>query len=301
MTSTATDLDRRHGIAGVARVTEGHGGLTKVRVTTPDATGEIYLHGAQVTSWAPAGQSEVLFVSAASRWEAGRAVRGGIPICFPWFGNKAGDPQAPAHGFARTSVWTLESIAQTAAGVSVTMATESDDLTRARWPFDVRLTLRATLGASLQLELLATNTGTNALRFEEALHSYYAIGNVETVRVSGLDGVHYLDKVDGGGERLQDGDIAIVAETDRVYVHTVAAIDIVDPSLGRRIRVDKANSRATVVWNPWIEKSRALADLKDDDWRRMVCVETCNVQAAAIELRPAEQHVMSMAVTVEAL
>ena len=91
-------LDHQHGISDIAHVVEGHGGLPKVQVTTPLASGEIYLHGAQVTSWVPAGQGEVLFVSAASRWETGRAIRGGIPICFPWFGNKAGDAQAPAHG-----------------------------------------------------------------------------------------------------------------------------------------------------------------------------------------------------------
>jgi len=300
MTRTAPDLDRQYGIAGVVRVTEGHGGLPNVCVTTPTAIGEIYLHGAQVTSWAPSGQSEVLFVSAASRWEPGRPIRGGIPICFPWFGNKAGDAQAPPHGFVRTRAWTLESTAQTDAGVTISLATESDDQTRARWPFDVRLQLRATFGPTLHVDLVTTNTGAAPLTFEEALHSYYAIGDVASVRVIGLGGVRYHDKVEGG-ERQQEGDIAIVSETDRIYFNTTAAVEILDPARHRRIRVSKANSRATVVWNPWIEKARALADLEDDDWHRMVCVETCNVQPAAIELQPSERHVMSMTVSVAAL
>ena len=185
MISTAAALDRQHGITGVAHVVEGHGGLPKVRITTPAADGEIYLHGAQVTSWVPAGHAEVLFVSAASRWETGRAIRGGIPICFPWFGNKSGDPQAPAHGFVRNKPWTLESIAQTDSGVAVSMATVSDEQTRARWPFDFRLVLRATFGETLRVELTATNAGTTALTLEEALHTYFAIGDVSAVRVVG--------------------------------------------------------------------------------------------------------------------
>ena len=174
MPLTLTDLDRRHGIPGIARVVDGNGGLPKVAVTTPAATGEIYLHGGQVTSWTPAGQPDVLFVSAASRWEAGRAIRGGIPVCFPWFGNKAGDPKAPAHGFVRSKAWTLDSIAQTDAGVVVSVATGSDDQTRTQWPFDFRLLLRATFGVSLNLELVTTNTGATPLTIEEALHTYYA-------------------------------------------------------------------------------------------------------------------------------
>ena len=298
MTTTSTDLDRRYGIPGIAHVVDGHGGSPKVAVTTATAAGEIYLHGGQVTSWTPAGQRDVLFVSGASRWEPGRAIRGGIPVCFPWFGNKAGDPNAPAHGFVRSKAWTLESIAQAEAGVVVSVATESDAQTRTQWPFDFKLLLRTTFGVSLKLELVMTNTGSVPLTFEEALHTYYAIGDAATVRVAGLDGTHYLDKVDGGRERVQGGDITIVAETDRVYIDTTRSVDIDDPTLGRRIRVDKAHSRSTIVWNPWIEKARAMADLHDDDWTRLVCVETANVQPHAVSLAAGEQQVMTLTVSV---
>lgn len=298
MTDISSALDRTHGLPGIARVVDGHGGLPKVQVTTAAAAGEVYLHGGQVTSWSPAGHRDVLFVSRASRWEPGRAIRGGIPICFPWFGNKAGDPQAPAHGFVRSQAWMLESIAHTDAGVVVSIATESDAETKARWPFDFRLVLRATFGASLQVALVATNTGTAPFTFEEALHTYYAIGDATTVRIGGLDGVHYLDKVDAGLECLQAGDISITAETDRVYLNTAGAVGIDDPTLRRRIHVSKQSSQSTVVWNPWIDKARALADLQDDDWTRLVCVETCNVAASAIELAPGARHTMTLTVTV---
>ena len=198
----------------------------------------------------------------------------------------------------RSKAWTLDSIAQTDTGVVVSVATGSDDQTRTQWPFDFRLLLRATFGVSLNLELVTTNTGATPLTIEEALHTYYLIGDATTVRVAGLDGARYLDKVDGGRERVQERDISIAAETDRVYVNTTGAIDIDDPTLRRRIRVDKAHSRSTIVWNPWIEKARAMADLQDDDWTRLVCVETANVQPHAITLGPGDEHVMSLAVTV---
>ena len=301
MLITSTDLDRRFGIPGIARVVDGNGGLTKVAVRTPAASGEIYLHGGQVTSWTPAGQPDVLFVSAASRWEAGRAIRGGIPVCFPWFGNKAGDPTAPAHGFVRSKGWTLDAIDQTDAGVVVRVATESDEQTQAQWPFDFRLVLRATFGESLNLALEVSNTGTTPQTIEEALHTYYTIGDATTVRVTGLDGAHYLDKVDSGRERVQAQDITVTAETDRVYVNTASAVDIDDPTLRRRIRVDKARSQSTIVWNPWIEKARAMADLQDDDWTRLICVETANVSPDAVTLQPGGQHVMSLTVAVSTL
>src|SRR5271170_6319281 len=111
-------LDRRFGIPGIARVVAGNGGLPKVAIATRDVAGEIYLHGSHVTGWQPRGAEEVLFVSSKSRWEEGRAIRGGVPICFPWFAGKADDPNAPAHGFVRSVAWTLDSIVQ--AGDAVT-------------------------------------------------------------------------------------------------------------------------------------------------------------------------------------
>lgn len=298
MNPLASDLDRQFGIPGKVRVVDGNGGLPKVTITTPAAAGEIYLQGGQVTSWTPAGHQDVLFLSAASRFETARAIRGGIPVCFPWFGNKAGDPQAPAHGFVRSKPWELNAVEQTGTGVVVSVTTASDDESHARWPFTFRLSLRATFGAALQLELIAANIGAAPFTFEEALHTYYAIGDVNAVRISGLDGVRYLDKVDAGRERAQEGEIAIASETDRVYLDTAATVDIDDPALRRRIRVAKSQSCSTIVWNPWIDKARTLADLQDDDWTRMVCVETANVGPQAITLQPGQQHSMSLAVAV---
>src|SRR5712671_4209636 len=151
--------DRRFEIPGTASVVAGNGGLQKVRITSREASGEMYLHGAHITSWKPMGGEEVLFLSSQSRWDHTHAIRGGVPICFPWFGGKADDPSAPAHGFVRTKAWQLESIAQAGNGIAVSMFTVSDEDTRRWWPAEFRLDYRVTFAAELKLELVVTNTG----------------------------------------------------------------------------------------------------------------------------------------------
>src|ERR1700691_6011970 len=176
---TVAELDRQLGIPGVARVSEGNGGLTRVQITSAFGAGEIYLHGAHVTSWKPAGNDELLFISTKARWEEGQAIRGGIPICFPWFRGKLDDPQAPAHGFVRTKTWQLESIIENESGVAVTISTQSDEHTRKWWAGEFRLVHRATFGAGLRLELVCMNTGTTPFRFEEALHTYNRLSTIQ--------------------------------------------------------------------------------------------------------------------------
>jgi glucose-6-phosphate 1-epimerase len=281
-----------------ASVVEGNGGLRKVRITSPKVAGEIYLHGAHITSWKPAGREEVLFLSSQSRWENGIAIRGGVPICFPWFGGKADDPSAPAHGFVRTKTWNLESIAQAEDGITVSMSTESDEDTRRLWPAEFHLAYHVTFAADLRLELVATNTGRKSLRFEEALHAYHRVGNILNARVGGLQAADYIDKTDSNRKKFQRGEIAIVSETDRVYLNTKAAIELEDPVFRRRTRVAKENSLTTVVWNPWVQKAHALPDFADDEWIQMVCIETSNVSDFALDLAPGQQHRMKAIVKV---
>jgi glucose-6-phosphate 1-epimerase len=301
MKAGIAESDRRLEIPGKAQILEGNGGLPKVCVTSAEAAGEIYLLGAEVTSWKPRDWEEVLFLSSQSRWEDGRAIRGGIPICFPWFGAKADDPKAPAHGFVRTKPWQLESIAQTEAGVTVAMFTESNEETKRWWPGEFRVVYRATFGSELALELEVTNTGKTSLHFEEALHAYFRVGNVEKVRVRGLDTVHYFDKTDSNREKTQHGDIAIVSETDRIYLDTTDAIELEDPAQKRRARVTKENSRTTVVWNPWVEKAHSLPDFGDNEWTQMICIETSNVSDYPVALAPGQQHTMKAVIRVDAL
>jgi glucose-6-phosphate 1-epimerase len=294
------ELNQRFAIAGAAQIVAGNGGLPRVSVSTPTAAAEIYLHGAQLTSWHPAGSEEVIFLSTKSQFAPGKAIRGGIPVCFPWFRNKVDDPKAPSHGFVRTKAWQLDSVALDGDAVTVSLSTASDEATRAWWPHDFRLVHRLSVGAVLVQELVMTNTGSAPLRFEEALHTYYRVGGAEAVRISGLEGVDYLDNTDANREKRQEGDIVFTAPTDRAYVNTTHPVGILDPALRRRIRLEKENSLTTVVWNPWIEGAHALPDLGDDEWRAMACVEASNIRGFAVELAPGAQHIMKTSIRVAA-
>lgn len=297
--NAVAELNRRFEIAGIARVIEGNGGLLKVSVTLPDAAGEIYLQGAHVTAWKPAGAVEVLFVSAKSHWENRAAIRGGVPICFPWFGGKAGDSTAPAHGFVRAKEWRLDAIARSGDSVTVTMSTAGDESTKKWWPADFRLEHRVTFGRELHMELVLTNSGTTAVRFEEALHTYFRVGNINKARVRGLAGMRYTDKTDSRRVKMQQGDVVISSETDREYLNTPHAVELEDPVLRRRIRITNENSLTTVVWNPWVQKAKAMSDFGDDEWAQMICVETCNVSEFAVDVAPGQEHKMKSAIHVD--
>ncbi len=299
--SGLADLDRRFGIPGIASVGKGNGAMPRVQITSSLCEAEMYLHGAQVTSWKPAGSDEVLFLSGKSRWTDGQAIRGGIPICFPWFRAKANDPQAPAHGFARTKTWRLESILEEDGAVVVSMVTESDEHTRHWWPGEFRLVHRATFGSHLKLELVCTNTGTMTFHLEEALHTYNRVADVQHVRVLGLDTVCFLDNTDSNKEKAQRGDVAITSQTDNAYLNTRDTVELLDPNMRRRIRLAKANSLTTVVWNPWCEKASEMRDLGKDEWTQFLCVEASNILDAAINLAPGQEHRMTAILSVERL
>jgi D-hexose-6-phosphate mutarotase len=301
---TAVNLaewNRRFQIVGVAQIIEGKGGLPKVQITTRGVSAEIYIHGAHVTSWKPPGEEEVLFVSSKTRRQDGAAIRGGIPISFPWFADRTEDPHSPVHGFVRTKSWQLDSITQQGGAVIVTMSTSSDESTRKWWAADFRLVYRATFGPELRLELAVKNLGPHPIRFEEALHTYYRVGQVQQARVRGLDSVRFIDKTDAKREKPQQGEVIIAAETDRVYLNTRKEVELVDPLLQRRIVIAKNNSISTVVWNPWAEKAKAMPDMGENEWAKMLCVETANVGDAAIELAPDQEHAMGVAVSVKRL
>jgi len=298
---TTEELDRRFAIEGIVRVVPGHGGLPKVRITTPQAEGEMYLHGAQVTSWKPTGADEVLFVSKHAQWHEGIAIRGGIPICFPWFRAKVDDPKAPAHGFVRTMEWSLVSVSSEGESVTVVMFTASNDDTRKWWPADFKLVHRVTFGSELKLELTVTNAGTASMRFEEALHAYHKVGQLTDSRVHGLDGLNYLDNTESNREKTQHGDLVITKQTDNAYLNTQGQVEIEDNALKRRICIAKQNSLTTVVWNPWREGTKSLADLGNEEWQQMVCVEASNVLGLAVDLAPGKQHTMSATIRVERL
>ncbi len=292
-------LRMRHAIPGVAEILPGQSNLPKIQITTPAANSEIYLHGAQITSWNPAGHEEVLFLSRQSLFQDGKAIRGGIPICFPWFRAKADNPKAPAHGLVRTKAWQLDSIAQQAEEVVVTLFTESDESTQLWFPHKYRATLQITVGKSLQLQFTVHNTGADSFQFEAALHTYNRVGNVQNLTVTGLDHTPYLDNRDNNALKLQSGDFHFTRDTDNAYLNTNTPVEILDPVLHRRIRLEKRNSLTSVVWNPWAADAAKLADLGDDEWRQFACVEAANILSAAVTLHPGEEHTMAAQIKVQ--
>jgi D-hexose-6-phosphate mutarotase len=278
----------------------GEGGLPRLTVVNPLARAEIYLHGAHVTAWEPAGHGPVLFMSGASQWSAAKPIRGGVPICFPWFGPHASDASAPSHGFARLRDWTVVEAREGERGETVlTFELTPEASPSAAWPHAFAATYRVSVGSSLVLSLEVHNPGAEPFTFEEALHTYFVVRDVREVEIRGLENADYLDKVGGTTNRNQGAEpIRFTAETDRIYLNTQATCTIHDAGLGRSIEVRKNGSDATVVWNPWVAKARAMADFGDDEWPEMVCVETGNVDVHAVTLGPGGRHAMTATIDV---
>jgi len=288
-------MNERHALDGLARIEPGKGGLPRILVETKAATAEIYLYGAQVTSWRPAGFDDVLFVSEGSHWELGKPIRGGIPICFPWFRAKADDSKAPTHGFVRTREWSVDTIRREGEySVVVNLSTQSDADSRRWWPHEFRLEYAVTVGPRLTLELTMRNVGERELEFQEALHSYFRVGDVQRVTVSGLESVQYLDNRDNNLEKKQEGSLILTMQTDNAYLDAVGAVEIVDPVFGRKLLTEKRNSVSTIAWNPWSDGAAALTDFGNEEWRGMLCVEGGNVLRQPVHLNPGCSHTMTI-------
>jgi glucose-6-phosphate 1-epimerase len=279
----------------------GEGGLPKLAVANEQARAEIYLHGAHVAAWQPRSHTDVLWMSGKSQWQDAKPIRGGVPICFPWFGPHASDTSAPGHGFARLLDWTLvEAGDGPGGGTQLAFQLPAPSPPPAAWPHACAAIFRVTVGSSLTMALEVSNPGREPFTFEAALHTYFTVQDVRAIVVRGLEGGDYLDKVGGTTRRTQGADpIRFTAETDRVYLDTRAPCTIEDPGLRRRIVVRKSGSDATVVWNPWVAKAKAMPDYGDDEWPGMVCVETCNVNVHAVTLAPGARHTLTATIDVE--
>lgn len=276
-------LNERFALAGKAAIVAGEGGLPRVDVTADAASGSVYLHGAHVTDYRPSGGERVLFLSATSEFEAGKAIRGGVPICFPWFGPKADDPDAPSHGLVRTATWTLDAITEKDGAIVVT-------LTHRAGPYDLHY--ECVFGPSLTLTMRVTNTDDKPQRFEAALHSYLTVSDVRKVVITGLEDIGYFDKVADAPNPSAGEPILFTEETDRVYQDTTNTCVLHDPIQHRKIVVEKSGSQSTVVWNPWIAKAARLPDFGNDEWPGMCCIETACVEPNGITLMPgAQSHV----------
>ncbi len=279
---------------------EGPGGLSFLLLDTPRCRARLTSHGAHLCEWTPAGQSSpVVFLSPRAVFASDKAIRGGVPVCFPWFGAHATDPHKPQHGFARTHAWDVESIGQDSQGdTRVAFRLVSSPGTRALWDADFVARLTVVLGATLEMTFEVENTGKGPCVYEAALHAYLGIGDIAKVSVHGLEATRFLDKTDGQREkRSGDAPLTFDGEVDRTFLDTTASCTVHDPVLARQIRIDKIGSGATVVWNPGRAKGEAMADL-GDAWNRFVCVETVNCGPLAVRLAPGARHAMTSRISV---
>lgn len=277
----------------------GAGNLTFLAIKNKAAEAEICLHGAHITRYIPAGQLPVLWMSEKSWFEANKPIRGGVPVCWPYFG-PAADPAYPAHGFARLSDWRVARVEAKEAVTRVVLALAPGDVSAVPVSFAFELEMEFVIGATLELTLRMKNCSAEAQTITAALHTYFNVKAAEEIAIGGLDGVVYDERVVGGEKSgcVQKGDIRIDREIDRIYLGTAGAVEICDPGFGRTIRVEKSGSNSTVVWNPWVRKSKAMTDFGDEEYHTMVCVETVNAAADRRTLLPGGTHALTQKISV---
>ena len=281
----AATLASQFSIAGALDFVDTENGLAKAVVSCGGMTGELFLQGAQVTQWQPAGARPVVFLSSRVNLAPGKAIRGGVPVIFPWFGPHPSDPAAPQHGLVRTAGWQLVSAERTADGVTLGLSFAVEGFA---------LTYRVSFGHELGLRLAARNTSAKPATFEQALHSYFAVSDVEHVIVSGLEASTSIDKTANMARvRGTGAPLTLAKETDSVYLDVPDRLTIHDAAWDRRIIIDKAGAASAIVWNPWPEKAAAMADLGADNQRGFICVETGNVADDDINLPPGATHEMT--------
>lgn len=302
MEEVAARLEQAFGRPDAVRFHISPLGGVVAELATPQSRATVALKGAQVLSWRPQGRDEVLWLSPAARLDGPKAVRGGIPVCWPWFGPHPSDASAPAHGLVRTAPWQIAESEHSAGSASVTLAFNVEPDETAFWPHAARVSLRVEAGEDLRLTLTTENTGDAPFGLTAALHSYFAIGDIAAVEITGLEHRDFIDQLQPGktipaGQRP----VRFDRETDRIYTSAPEDVLIRDPSLRRMIRIAKSNSPSTVVWNPWIEKSERLGDLGEDGYRRMVCVETARIGCDAARIAPGRSLSMETCLSVEPL
>ena len=274
-------------------LTTGKGGLPLVIIRTPWSAAEICLHGAHVTHFQNNGEPPLLFMSAKSHFAPGKPIRGGIPICFPWFGNRDGEP---SHGFARITEWQLVKTSAAPDG-AVTLRFALPEIPgREAWK-NLRAEFVVTVSDTLTMELISANDGCDeTLEIENCLHTYFHVGEIGAVRIDGLRGADYLDNAAGGNGELKtqsESPLRIAKETNRLYLDTTSAVEIRDENLGRVIRVEKSGSNSTVVWNPWTTQ-KLPDDFDPAEHKQMVCVESGNVKQNKISLAPGKTSVLKV-------
>lgn len=289
------------------------GDLNCWRISHGTAELVVAQQGAHIVSYQVDGDQPLIWSNPGAVFHKGKAIRGGMPICWPWFGNFQRNPQsvqamrqssepANAHGEVRAIDWELMGMGEDGEALIVEFIQPKAEGQLPGWPHTVGLKLQIRLDAALNVSLISFNAGSEDVTLSQALHSYFAISDIKQVSIEGLDGVSYLNTLESWEKQnVQAGDITFTGETDRIYQDTPDLISIVDPAWKRRIQIQTIGSNSSVVWNPWIEKTKTFSDMEADGWQNMVCVETANVMGDIVTLKPNDMHVMSVSIWAEPL
>lgn len=294
-------------------VTEGKGRFPQINIDNDYASSIISIYGAQVLSFKSKLKSEskqeskqenpnddLLFVSDAAYFEQGKAIKGGIPICWPWFGKDESKPDKPMHGFVRSMLWELNETKSLSDGSTQVVLSISDSAeTRKLWSHHFKLTLTIVVGKTLHLSLRSENTGEIPFEITQALHTYFSVPDITQVELKGLDQVNYLDKVTGAKKiELQVGDISINQEVDRIYLDSPAKLTLIDSLSEKEITIKSSGNKTAVVWNPWITISKNSGDLTDDAYQQFICVETANAADDTVVIDSGKSHTIAVEYTI---
>ena len=295
------DLNHRFGKDGHLSFKKGPGGLAIAEISNHHASATIFLQGGHLASWTPRSQQPVIWLSPMAQFGKGRPIRGGIPICWPWFASHPTKPDFPFHGPARTSLWEVAETAVLDDGATfLALRLPVSETIQAVWPHQTPVEIRFTVGNILEIELITRNEGTEPVVIGQALHTYFRVGDVRKISIHGLDGCPYIDKLDDGPRKQQQATVEISSEIDRIYLDSGGDCQIDDPSLKRRICINKRGSHSTFVWNPWVDKAAAMPDMGVGCHANMVCVETANAADDVATISPGAEHKLWVRYSVEA-
>ncbi len=294
-------------LAGIS--IELHKELIAITVENQAATACVFLQGAQISHYSHSDQPAILWLSPCCDYRAGQPLRGGIPICWPWFGELDKNPapvrqqinsdNTPAHGFVRNRDWQLADVsiinpALTRLCLKLDIAAGEEAL----WPFATQLQLNIEIGNQLKISLEITNRDSRSFHFSAALHSYFALSDITAIHIDGLDDKPFVDSLDHWQQKQQQGPITFTGEVDRIYQQLEDPITLIDPDQQTTITVQAEGSNSAVIWNPWCDKAKTLSQFTDDAYRQMVCIETANALDDCIELAPGNSHCLGANISI---
>ena len=289
--------------AGVTQY-EDENGLQFLSVENSHTTATIALQGAHVMHWQPKSATQpVLWLSSNARYTEGRSIRGGIPICWPWFGAHPTDSSYCPHGFARVIPWKVLQTSILANGATrLLLEMTHTEVTKKQLSYDYRFVLAITIGETLRLEMMTTNLASHPFMIGEAFHTYFNISDIDHIQITGLENLVFSDKVAGYERNVQHGPIKFDGEFDRVYLNSRRDCVIHDAGYEHKIRVTKSCSHTTIIWTPWGEKASQMGDMGTvNEWRQMICLESANAMENSVTIYPNETHTMVTEYSLEAL